>query len=1386
MTMSHRRVLLSILLGLAICTRSAGDEQTPGNIPRFSADASALSKAGSAAVFKAGADVVVLDDEENYVFDSDGKFTRTVYLVYKVLTQKGANGWDNISLDWEPWHEERPTIQARVLTPDGVLHPLDPKTISDSPARDDDDQVYGDSRVLRAPLPAIAPGSIVEEEEVAKESAPFFGAGVVVRSYFGRRVPVQLSRLTIDAPSSLPMHYTALLLPDVRPNKTESDGRVKMEFVVGPMDALEKLDDYLPPEIPGSPQVIFATGASWQSVAAGYSKIVDEKAAAQEVQPVLHTLLAGKSTREEKTAAIVQYLSREIRYTGIEFGDAAIVPHTPAETLKRKYGDCKDKATLAVAMLRAAGIPAYVALLNVGSRQDVDKDLPGMGLFDHAIVYVPGDPELWIDATSEYSRVGQVPSSDQGRFALVARPDSTGLLRIPEAASQDNRVIEKREFFLAEAGPARVVETSEPHGVFESEYRAAYADGEDKETKEKLKDYLEYQYLAEKIGPTQVSKAGDLSKQFQLVLEATTAKRGFTEIDSAVAAIRLETLFYWLPSELQQTEKPETKEDGKDDNKDPAKERPKKPRTNDYLLPEAYVCEWQYKIPPPFGFVAKPLPPNAKLTLGPASLAEEFSTDSDGTVRATLRFDTVKRRYSVAEATELRTAVEKLRSAQAITIYFEPRAQALLNQGKTREAFQVTRELIAQHPMEAIHHLQRAKALLAAGMGQAARDEAREAVKIEPTSVLAQKTLAEILEYDVVGRRYRRGSDYAGAEAAFRAAKKLDPDDFLVVGNLAILLEYNHDGERYGPGAPLKRAVAEYQSLKDAELAKIGLQNNLPYALFYAGDYAQAKKSAEALNPQLNAVIVASAAALNGFDQALAEARKRTSGDEDLKSVCKSAGQMLMIARNYPRAAELEDAGASGSNASSTIALASMLRTAKVLRPDAPAENTIPGLMTRMFLDSIDTHLTTQQLNDLYSRNARKVLSRSDPDSPKNPLNSAHTVRASLSRYGFPADVMMDVVMAGMQMQSEGDDTSGYRVTITPAGTKKQIMYVVKEDGQYRILDSAEMPNSIGLEILDRLAANHPAGARILLDWVRDAEHLAGGDDPLSGYAFPRMWTKGKDADPAQMKLAAAAILAQSVETSPDSLPILEPALANAANETDKLNISIALLGAYAQLDEYTKTVALAAQVAKQYPESKSLFFSQEIALRGLGRFAEADQLAQEMTKRLPDDADVMRAFVYTAVAREDYQLARELSRKMIAAGKAEAGDYNSAAWNALFTGVVQSEDLDDATKGAQLTQNSPGVLHTLGCVYAEMNKTKEAREVLIQAMDELNLGEPEDNYWFAFGRIAEQYGETAIASADYHQVKTPKKPVQIPGSSYRLAQNRLLAMHTEQSSKGQ
>lgn len=126
-----------------------------------------------------------------------------------------------------------------------------------------------------------------------------------------------------------------------------------------------------------------------------------------------------------------------------------------------------------------------------------------------------------------------------------------------------------------------------------------------------------------------------------------------------------------------------------------------------------------------------------------------------------------------------------------------------------------------------------------------------------------------------------------------------------------------------------------------------------------------------------------------------------------------------------------------------------------------------------------------------------------------------------------------------------------------------------------------------------------------------------------------------------------------------------------------------------------------------------------------------------------------------------------------------ESVDYNNAAWYALFAGNVTQADLDNAVKATQLNNKDTYAMHTLGCVYAELGKTKESREVLIQAMDVENLDDPTPPYWYAFGRIAEQCGLRETAAADYDRVPKPKRASEVPGSSYRLAFIRSQAMNS-------
>jgi tetratricopeptide (TPR) repeat protein len=622
----------------------------------------------------------------------------------------------------------------------------------------------------------------------------------------------------------------------------------------------------------------------------------------------------------------------------------------------------------------------------------------------------------------------------------------------------------------------------------------------------------------------------------------------------------------------------------------------------------------------------------------------------------------------------------------------------------------------------------------------------------------------------------RPGSNWAGAADAYRAATRLDSEDHSAEGNLAILLEYDAAGRRYGREAHLKEAVALYQKLGQDRLRDLDIPNNLAYALFYSGDPAGALKAAQKLNPQPIALMAASHAVLESSKEGLSQINKLTNTDAAFKETARTAGQMLMNTRNYALAADFLQAGAAGDNAAQTMGLASLLHDAK-RHEDLQFANTPGDLVKRAFLLTMDPTATMAKMEAITSRNGVAIMKASDPDELKKELEAGKKVNSQLARQDSSLDVTIDLMLQAFDPKGEGDDATGYREKIQVPGGPNLTFFVVKEGGQYKLLDSMDKPNAIALEMLDRIKAGDLKGTKVLLDWVREDQHLGGGDDPLGGPIFPRFWIKGQSGDAQKMTLAAAALMVGSKPTAAQGVKILEDARKSAATDREKTNIEIALAQGYTELNDYGSVLRLASDLVKNVPESRSAFMTNVEGLIGLNRYDDALALADDRLKLFESDSDAIQAKMRVEASRGNYVAARAWIQKLIDQGKDDANLLNSMAWFALYTGKVDQSDVATATKATQMEHDNPAILHTLACLYAEIGKTKEAHDLLLRAMDELNLDEPNDDYWYAFGRIAEQFGERDVAIADYRKLEKPKIAIAIPTSTYQLAQNRLKAL---------
>jgi cellulose synthase operon protein C len=391
------------------------------------------------------------------------------YDVEVIAIGKGGPTEHEVDIEYVPSQSTVEVLQAAVVKPDGRV--LRRATRKLDRVSEDWYGMYYDLEQLTVGFSGLEAGDTIIIQYVARDfAADPFGTVFGELMYLGDTSPIRAIDVVIELPVGTTLHSVAWdpvaaeKLPNqLRPVAARSDrGRrfSAWRLRTGPRPAVA-----LEAAMPGNPEVVpylhASSFASSAAVSHWYADLVTQALHGADRDPALARMavkLKGATPRGT-VENVFRYASDKIRYVGLEFGIHSLRPHDASEVLARRFGDCKDKATLIVALLRLSGIDAQVALVRTASGGRLHDPIASLGVFDHAIAYIPAH-KLWLDATQRHHQMDELPSLDAGgmalRIPLRAHHKPTSVEPLPRSAASKNTRRERRTINLAKNGAADI------------------------------------------------------------------------------------------------------------------------------------------------------------------------------------------------------------------------------------------------------------------------------------------------------------------------------------------------------------------------------------------------------------------------------------------------------------------------------------------------------------------------------------------------------------------------------------------------------------------------------------------------------------------------------------------------------------------------------------------------------------------------------------------------------------------------------------------------------------------------------------------------------------------------------------------------------------------
>lgn len=410
-------------------------EPVPAWVIPVASDASAPLQSGVALQFG------LIDEQINL----DGKTSYYHHVERRIASTAGLGQGAQIQIEFDPSYQELAMHKVEIVRQAQRIDKLDVKRVQLLQRETQLEARIYDGRITASMvLDDVRAGDRIEYSYTVRGSNPVFdGKFVLIKPVGTASGPVALRQLRVLYPASRTLQFR---VPKMVQVEQRQDGG-KQELLLRQNNVPQStFESHAPAWAYINDIIQISEFADWNEVARWAAGLFAATTSSPRIEQQVASWRSSTSDPAQQLQLALDFVQKDVRYFGTEIGVNSHKPATPDKVLTQRFGDCKDKAGLLIATLKALGVEAQPVLVSNTFQDRADLLLPNPLAFDHVIARVQQDGKSWwIDATRDQQTgpLAQRQVLDYGKV-LLAVDGAKALQALPTGSKQVFQTVEDR------------------------------------------------------------------------------------------------------------------------------------------------------------------------------------------------------------------------------------------------------------------------------------------------------------------------------------------------------------------------------------------------------------------------------------------------------------------------------------------------------------------------------------------------------------------------------------------------------------------------------------------------------------------------------------------------------------------------------------------------------------------------------------------------------------------------------------------------------------------------------------------------------------------------------------------------------------------------------